>query len=41
MSLVHNSRHAGFLRDVDLCSQAELESEPIYRDNWRKMGLRW
>jgi DNA-binding CsgD family transcriptional regulator len=41
MSLVHNSRHPGFLRDVDLCSQEELEAEPIYRDNWRKMGLGW
>ncbi|MDO9561475.1 MAG: helix-turn-helix transcriptional regulator [Bradyrhizobium sp.] len=41
MSLVHESRHAGFLRDVDLCSQEELEAEPIYRDNWRKMGLGW
>ncbi|WP_431202249.1 helix-turn-helix transcriptional regulator [Bradyrhizobium betae] len=41
MSLVHKSRHPGFLRDVDLCSQDELEAEPIYRDNWRKMGLGW
>ena len=41
MSLVHKSPHAGFLRDVDLCSQDELEAEPIYRDNWRKMGLGW
>jgi DNA-binding CsgD family transcriptional regulator len=41
MSRVHNSRHPGFLRDVDLCSEAELEEEPIYRDNWRKMGLGW
>ena len=41
MSRVHGARHPGFLRDVDLCSQAELEEEPIYRDNWRKMGLGW
>jgi DNA-binding CsgD family transcriptional regulator len=41
MSRVHNTRHPGFLRDVDLCSDAELEEEPIYRDNWRKIGLGW
>jgi DNA-binding CsgD family transcriptional regulator len=41
MSRVHKTRHPGFLRDVDLCSEAELEEEPIYRDNWRKMGLGW
>jgi DNA-binding CsgD family transcriptional regulator len=41
MSRFHNTRHPGFLRDVDLCSEAELEAEPIYRDNWRKMGLGW
>src|SRR5205823_8873471 len=41
MSRVHNSRHPGFLRDVDLYSEAELEEEPIYRDNWRKIGLGW
>src|SRR4051794_41149894 len=41
MSRVHNTRHPGFLRDVDLCSPAELEAEPIYRDNWRKIGLGW
>jgi DNA-binding CsgD family transcriptional regulator len=41
MSRVHNSRHPGFLRDVDICSEEELEEEPIYRDNWRKMGLGW
>ena len=41
MSRVHNSRHPGFLRDVDLCTEAELEEEPIYRDNWRKIGLGW
>lgn len=41
MSRVHNSRHPGFLRDVDLCSDAELEEEPIYRDDWRKIGLGW
>jgi DNA-binding CsgD family transcriptional regulator len=41
MSRVHNSRHPGFLRDIDLCSEAELEEEPIYRDNWRKIGLGW
>jgi DNA-binding CsgD family transcriptional regulator len=41
MSRIHRSRHPGFLRDVDICSEAELEDEPIYRDNWRKMGLGW
>jgi DNA-binding CsgD family transcriptional regulator len=41
MSMVHKSRHAGFLRDVDLSTPGELEDEPIYRDNWRKMGLGW
>lgn len=41
MSRIHNSGHAGFLRDVDVCSEAELEDEPIYRDNWRKIGLGW
>jgi DNA-binding CsgD family transcriptional regulator len=41
MSRVHGSQHAGFLRDVDLFTTEELESEPIYRDNWRKIGLGW
>jgi len=41
MSRVHGSRHPGFLRDIDLCTAQELEDEPIYRDNWRKMGLGW
>ena len=41
MSRIHRSRHPGFLRDVDLCSEAELDEEPIYRDNWRKLGLWW
>jgi DNA-binding CsgD family transcriptional regulator len=41
MSRVHKTRHPGFLRDIDLCSEAELEEEPIYRDNWRKIGLGW
>ena len=41
MSRVHRSNHAGFLRDVDLCTAEELDAEPIYRDNWRKMGLGW
>jgi len=41
MSRIHKSRHHGFLRDLDLCSEAELEEEPIYRDNWRKLGLWW
>ncbi len=40
MSLAPRS-HTGFLRDVNLWSQAELEAEPIYRDNRRKMGLGW
>ena len=41
MSRIHNARHAGFLRDVDVCTQTELEAEPIYRDNWSKFGLGW
>lgn len=41
MTRVHKSRHAGFLRDVDFFSPDELEGEPIYRENWRKMGLGW
>ena len=41
MSRIHNSRHQGFQRDIDLCSEAELDEEPIYRDNWRKIGLWW
>lgn len=41
MSLIHNSRHQGFLREVDLFSEGELEAEPIFRDSWRKMGLGW
>jgi len=41
MSRIHKSRHHGFLRDLDLCSEAELDEEPIYRDNWRKLGLWW
>ncbi len=41
MSRVHKSRHPGFQRDVDFFSADQLENEPIYRDNWRKMGLGW
>ncbi len=41
MSRVHNARHPGFLRDLDLFTKDELEEEPIYRDNWSKMGLGW
>lgn len=41
MSKVHKSRHAGFLRDVDFATPDELDDEPIYRDNWRRMGLGW
>jgi DNA-binding CsgD family transcriptional regulator len=41
MQRVHRANHPGFLRDVDLCTVQELENEPIYRDNWRKMGLGW
>jgi hypothetical protein len=41
MSRVHKSRHQGFLRDVDLCSQAELEQEPTYCGDWLKVDLRW
>lgn len=41
MSLIHNSRHPGFLREVDLFSTGELDEEPIFRDSWRKIGLGW
>lgn len=41
MSRIHNSRHPGFLREVDLFSEGELDAEPIFRDSWRKMGLGW
>jgi DNA-binding CsgD family transcriptional regulator len=41
MSVIHNSRHPGFLREVDLFSPGELDEEPIFRDSWRKMGLGW
>jgi len=41
MSLIHNSRHPGFLREVDLFSPGEIEAEPIFRDSWRKVGLGW
>ena len=40
MSRIHNARHPGFLREVDLFSPGELDAEPIFRDNWRKMGDR-
>ena len=38
---VHGTRHAGFLRDIDLFSPEDLAQEPIYRDNWRHIGLGW
>jgi DNA-binding CsgD family transcriptional regulator len=41
MSRIHRSRHPGFLREVDLFSAGEIDEEPIFRDNWRKMGLGW
>lgn len=41
MSRIHKTRHLGFVRDLDLCTEAQLEEEPIYRDNWRKIGLWW
>ena len=41
MSAIHNSRHPGFLREVDLFSPGELDEEPIFRDSWRKIGLGW
>ncbi len=41
MSLIHKSRHPGFLREVDLFLPGELDEEPIFRDSWRKMGLGW
>lgn len=34
-------RHAGFLRDVDLCTTEELTDDPIYRDFLRPHGLGW
>lgn len=41
MTRIHKSRHPGFLREVDLFSEGELEEEPIFRDSWRKIGLGW
>lgn len=41
VSRIHNTRHAGFVRDIDLMSAEELAEEPIYRDSWRKLGLGW
>jgi DNA-binding CsgD family transcriptional regulator/PAS domain-containing protein len=32
-------RHAGFLRDIDILSDAEMESEPVYRDFLLPQGL--
>jgi DNA-binding CsgD family transcriptional regulator len=40
-SRVHKSRHQGFLRDVDLCSEAELAKEPTYCGDWLKVDMRW
>jgi DNA-binding CsgD family transcriptional regulator len=34
-------RHPGFLTDLDVLTQDELNSEPIYRDFWRPQGLGW
>jgi DNA-binding CsgD family transcriptional regulator len=39
MNRVHASRHPGFVRDIDICSPAELAEEPIYRDSWGKAGV--
>lgn len=33
--------HAGFLRDIDLCTLEELADDPIYRDYLRPFGLGW
>jgi hypothetical protein len=41
MSMVHKSRHAGFLRDVDVSTPGELEDEPIYPDNFNQLGFGW
>lgn len=32
-------RHAGFLRDIDILSDAEMASEPVYRDFLMPQGL--
>lgn len=34
-------RHAGFLRDIDLCTEEELRDDPIYRNLLRPHGLGW
>jgi DNA-binding CsgD family transcriptional regulator len=39
MKRVHGARHAGFVRDVDICTAEELEAEPIYRDSWSRVGV--
>ena len=41
MNRVHGTRHAGFLRDIDLLTAQQLEAEPIYRDNWSRLGMGW
>jgi DNA-binding CsgD family transcriptional regulator len=34
-------RHPGFLVDVEYLTPQELDSEPIYRDLWRPLGVGW
>jgi len=40
MPRVHNSRHPGFLRDVDLCSEEEMNGGWL-RDGRNKIGAGW
>lgn len=34
-------RHYGFLPDVDLCTEEELDADPIYRECLRPNGMMW
>ena len=34
-------KHAGFLADLDLCTPAELENDPIYKEILAPVGLGW
>lgn len=35
------AQHAGFLGDLDVYTREELDSEPVYRDYLRPLGLGW
>jgi DNA-binding CsgD family transcriptional regulator len=39
MKRLRASPHPRFLRDLEFLTEEELEREPIYRDNWRHLGV--